>query len=370
MITFIVGTRPELIKIAPVVDALARRQAPLAIIHTGQHYSYQLDAIFFEELELPRPVANLEVGSLPAPQQLGTIIMRSAEALAKVQPRWVLVQGDTNSVLGGALAAHKLGLPIAHLEAGLRSDDWDMPEEANRIVAGRLAALHLCPTAVQVGRLAQEGIVRGVHVVGNTIVDAALRNATRARAKSTVLERLGVAGRRYALVTLHRPSNVDSQPRLEAVMRALRDVAQRHDLALVFPVHPRTRGTIARMPGGDGLLEAPFVPSDPVGYLDFLRLLADATITFTDSGGVQEEACTLRVPCVTLRANTERPETVTVGANVLCDSTADGALEAATADMLARPKTWANPFGDGQAGERCADLLLDPNTRRLPSGQP
>jgi len=153
-------------------------------------------------------------------------------------------------------------------------------------------------------------------------------------------------------------------------MRALRNVAERHDLALVFPVHPRTRGTIARMPGGDALLQAPFVPSDPVGYLDFLRLLADATVTFTDSGGVQEEACTLRVPCVTLRANTERPETVTVGANILCDSTEDGALEAATADMLSRPKTWTNPFGDGQAGERCADLLLDAKTRRLPSGQP
>jgi UDP-N-acetylglucosamine 2-epimerase (non-hydrolysing) len=138
----------------------------------------------------------------------------------------------------------------------------------------------------------------------------------------------------------------------------------------VFPIHPRTRSTIARMPGGEALLQAPFVPSEPVGYLDFLRLLADATVTFTDSGGVQEEACTLRVPCVTLRANTERPETVTVGANVLCDSTADGALEAATADMLGREKSWANPFGDGKAGERCADLLLDPNTRRQPSGAP
>lgn len=370
MIAFIVGTRPELIKIAPVVDALARRQAPLAIIHTGQHYSYQLDAIFFEELDLPRPVANLEVGSAPAPQQLGTIIIRAAEALAKVQPRWVLVQGDTNSVLGGALAAHKLGLPIAHLEAGLRSDDWDMPEEANRIVAGRLAALHLCPTAVQVGRLAQEGIVRGVHVVGNTIVDAALRNAVRARTRSTLPERLGVAGKKYALVTLHRPSNVDSEARLSSVLRALRAVAERRGLELVFPVHPRTRGTIARMPGGDRMLDPPFVVSEPLGYLDFLRLLADATITFTDSGGVQEEACTLHVPCVTLRANTERPETVTVGANVLCDSTEGGALDAAVDQMLGRERTWANPFGDGKAGERCADLLLDPTTRRLPSGAP
>jgi UDP-N-acetylglucosamine 2-epimerase (non-hydrolysing) len=370
MIAFVVGTRPELIKIAPVVQALQRRGAALAIVHTGQHYSYQLDAIFFEELGLPAPTSNLEVGSLPAAEQLGTIVIRSAQALAKLQPRWVLVQGDTNSVLGGALAAHKLGFPIAHLEAGLRSDDWDMPEEANRILAGRLAAMHLCPTDVQVQRLRQEGIVRGVHVVGNTVVDAALANATRARDRSNALDRLGLIGKKYALVTLHRPSNVDSEERLTAVMRALRAVGERHGLSLVFPTHPRTRATIARMPGGEGFSQPPFIASDPVGYLDFLRLLADAQLTLTDSGGVQEEACALHVPCVTLRANTERPETVTVGANVLCDSTAPGVLEAAVESMLKRPRDWANPFGDGHAGERVVDLLLDPNARRVPSGAP
>lgn len=370
MITFVVGTRPELIKIAPVVEALKRRGAPHAIVHTGQHYSYELDAIFFEELGLPKPVANLEVGSSSAPQQLGTIIMRSAEALTKLQPRWVLVQGDTNSVLGGALAAYKLGFPVAHLEAGLRSDDWDMPEEANRVLAGRIAALHLCPTPLQVARLKQEGIVRGVHVVGNTVVDAALMNAARARQRSTVIDRLGLAGKPYALVTLHRPSNVDSEERLLGVMRALGAVARHHGVALVFPTHPRTRATIARMPEGKGFLQPPFVTTDPVGYIDFLRLLADARLTLTDSGGVQEEACTLHVPCVTLRANTERPETVDVGANMLCDSTSPGVLEAAVETMLARPRTWSNPFGDGHAGERVADLLLNPDTRRAPSGAP
>jgi UDP-N-acetylglucosamine 2-epimerase (non-hydrolysing) len=370
MIAFVVGTRPELIKIAPVVDALVRRKAPLAIVHTGQHYSYQMDAVFFEELGLPPPFANLEVGSAPAALQLGTIIIRAAEALAKVRPDWVLVQGDTNSVLGGALAAYKLGIPIAHLEAGLRSDDWEMPEEANRVLAGRIAALHLCPTETQRERLKLEGIVRGVEVVGNTVVDAALKSAERSRQRSTVVERLGLTGQPYGLVTLHRPSNVDSDDRLRTIMRELLAIADKHSLRLVFPIHPRTRATIARMEGGARFFESPFVTTEPAGYMDFLRLLADAKLVLTDSGGVQEEACTLRVPCVTIRANTERPETVDVGANMLCDLTSPGQLEATVATMLARPRTWKNPFGDGQAGERVAALLLDPGVRRVPSGAP
>jgi UDP-N-acetylglucosamine 2-epimerase (non-hydrolysing) len=370
VIAFVVGTRPELIKVAPVVDALAARRARFEIVHTGQHYSYEMDAVFFEELGLPKPAANLEVGSAPAAQQLGTIVIRAAETLEKLRPRWVLVQGDTNSVLGGALAAHKLGLPIAHLEAGLRSDDWEMPEEANRVLAGRIASLHLCPTELQRDRLKAEGIVRGVHVVGNTVVDAALKSAARARERSKVIERLGLGGTPYALVTLHRPSNVDSEARLLVVMRELTAAAARHGLRLVFPIHPRTRATIARMPEGKRFFDPPFLTTDPVGYLDFLRLLADAKLTLTDSGGVQEEACTLHVPCVTLRANTERPETVDVKANLLCDMTSPGALEAAVDAMLARPRDWRNPLGDGQAGARVADLLLDPNLRRVPSGAP
>jgi UDP-N-acetylglucosamine 2-epimerase (non-hydrolysing) len=195
-------------------------------------------------------------------------------------------------------------------------------------------------------------------------------NADRARERSKVIERLGLVGKRYALVTLHRPSNVDSEERLTAVMRALGAVAKHHGLSLVFPIHPRTQATIRRMADGSRFSESPFITTEPVGYLDFLRLLADAQLTLTDSGGVQEEACTLRVPCVTLRSNTERPETVTVGANLLCDSTVPGVLEGVVETMLSRARTWANPFGDGRAGDRVADLLLDPKTRRTPSGAP
>jgi UDP-N-acetylglucosamine 2-epimerase (non-hydrolysing) len=362
MITFVVGTRPELIKIAPVVRALQCKGAMLSIVHTGQHYAYELDAIFYEELGLPAPAVNLEVGSGGAAQQLGAIIIRSAEALAKLQPRWVLVQGDTNSMLGGALAAHKLGLPIAHLEAGLRSHDWDMPEEANRVLGGRLAAMHLCPTKVQAEWLRQEGIVRGVYVVGNTVVDAVM-HAERAH-RSNIIERLGLTNNPYALVTLHRPSNVDSEERLFGVMCALGAVAKHYGVMLVFPMHPRTRSVMARMTDVIRFSQHPFIITPPVGYPDFLRLLAGAQLTLTDSGGVQEEACAQQVPCITLRPNTERPETITVGANMLCDSISPGVLEKAVGAMLQRPRNWPNPLGDGRTGERVAELLTDPSVPR------
>jgi len=357
MITFILGTRPEIIKVAPVVKALQRQNAGLTIVHTGQHYSFELDAVFFDELELPQPFANLEVGSCSAAKQLGTIVVRAAEVLDKLQPNWVVVQGDTNSVLGGALAAHKLGLRIAHLEAGLRSDDWEMPEEANRVVTGRLAAMHLCPTDVQVERLRMEGIVEDVYIVGNTAVDAALINAERAAARSTIIERLDLVGKPYALVTLHRPSNVDSAKRLTDLLQAFSVVSKHFDLPLVFPTHPRTRMKIDCLKH-DGFSKLPFISTDPLGYLDFLRLLGGAKFVMTDSGGVQEEACTLHVPCITLRANTERPETVDVGANSLCYSRSASELKCTIDAILTKQRSWFNPFGDGHASERVVDLLL------------
>ena len=326
MIAFVVGTRPELIKIAPVVDALTRRKAPLAIVHTGQHYSYQMDAVFFEELGLPPPFANLEVGSAPAALQLGTIIIRAAEALAKVRPDWVLVQGDTNSVLGGALAAYKLGFPIAHLEAGLRSDDWEMPEEANRVLAGRIAALHLCPTETQRERLKLEGIVRGVEVVGNTVVDAALKSAERSRQRSTVVERLGLAGQPYGLVTLHRPSNVDSDDRLRTIMGELMAVAEKHSLRLVFPIHP-TDPRDDRPDGRRRALLRVSVRHHRAGRLH--GLLAACWPTRSWCSPIRAAFRRRPAPCASpasrIRANTERPETVDVGANMLCDLTSPGA---------------------------------------------
>jgi UDP-N-acetylglucosamine 2-epimerase (non-hydrolysing) len=370
MIAIVLGTRPELIKTAPVVHELARRGAPFAIVHTGQHYTKTLDEIFFAELGLPPPAVQLGVGSMAPAKQVAAILSGVADALGELRPRFVLVQGDTNSVLGGALAAHKCGVAVAHLEAGLRSDDWSMPEEGNRVLAGRVASAHFCPTQRQADRLAREGITRGVHVVGNTVVDAALHYSAVASARSDVLARLGVAAGSYALLTMHRPSNVDDADRLRALLSSVADVAARRGLSVVFPVHPRTRARIDAVGLGGLIDRSPFVTTEPLGYLDMLRALQAAAVALTDSGGVQEEACILRVPCVTLRANTERPETVDAGGNVLSPEASTDAVEAAVATMLARPRDWANPFGDGATSRRVVDVLLDPATPLAPSGQP
>jgi UDP-N-acetylglucosamine 2-epimerase (non-hydrolysing) len=370
MIAIVVGTRPEIIKTAPVIFELARRQIPFRIIHTGQHYSATLDRVFFEDLGLPAPAVNLETGSLPPARQVARMLEGLADAMEAVRPRVVLVQGDTNSVLAGALAAHKLGIPIAHLEAGLRSDDWTMPEEGNRIVAGRLAAAHFCPTPLQAERLAREGIDKGVYVVGNTVVDACLHFAERARTRSDVLARLAIKRAEYGLLTMHRPSNVDDRQRLDRLTRALAQLSQSLGVRLVFPIHPRTRSMATSFGLMAQLETLPFVTIEPVGYLALLALLDGARFVATDSGGLQEEACTLRVPCVTLRSNTERPETVTVGANVLCDSTDPADLESALRSVTATARNAQNPFGDGHTAQRVVDILVSPDTRWLPSGQP
>jgi UDP-N-acetylglucosamine 2-epimerase (non-hydrolysing) len=357
MIAFIVGTRPELIKTAPVIHELARRRARLEIVHTGQHYTPELDEIFFRELALPAPWRNLAVGSKDAVAQVAAILNGVADALRALRPRIVLVQGDTNTVLGGALAAHKLGIPVAHLEAGLRSDDWKMPEEGNRVLAGHVAALHFCPTPLQAARLAAEGIRRGVYVVGNTVVDAALMYSRRAAEQSLILRHQELENRPFALLTMHRPSNVDDQERLTALLDSLAAVSRTRALPIVFPVHPRTLDRVQAFGLGSRLAQLRVLP--PVGYLDMLALVSHARVVLTDSGGIQEEACSLRAPCVTLRANTERPETLEVGANVLCAAPTPAEILAAVDRQLSSPRTWENPLGDGNSAQRVADVLLD-----------
>ncbi len=370
MIAIVLGTRPEIIKTAPVMHELARRRARFTLIHTGQHYAPALDEIFFKDLDLPAPDFNLKIGSLPAAEQIARMMSGLAPILRNLRPRAALVQGDTNSVLAAALTAHTLQIPVAHLEAGLRSDDWSMPEEGNRVLAGRVASLHLCPTAAQAERLSREGITRGVRVVGNTIVDASLQFAARARERSPVLRALELGDRPYALVTLHRPSNVDDPTRLKKLLEALAVTAGQRRLALVFPMHPRTREKVRQGSLANFVAAAPFRTIEPVGYLDLLALVQRAEVVLTDSGGIQEEACTLHVPCVTLRPNTERPETIEVGANLLCDSDEAAAVSRIVEEICARPRNWSNPLGDGHAAQRVADLLLDRTLELRPSGQP
>lgn len=357
MLLIVLGTRPEIIKTAPVILEAKRRNMPVGILHTGQHYTKELDDIFFKELELPEPILNLNIGSHAAPKQIGFMIHKLADAFGQIRPSVVMVQGDTNTVLAGAIAGYKAGIPVAHLEAGLRSDDWEMPEEANRVLADRVSRWLFCPTEIQRERLKREAIDHeGVHVVGNTIVDASLHYAEVAKRKSSILERLHLTDTPFALLTMHRPSNVDDPERLRAMIKTIHEAATVHGLKTVFPVHPRTKHVM----DAHGIsLDASFIELEPIGYLDLMRLLDRSEVVLTDSGGIQEEACILRVPTVTLRANTERPETLEVGSNILHFEADGESLAQSIKIMREKVRDWKNPFGDGETSKHVLDILED-----------
>ncbi len=353
-LAIVVGTRPEIIKMAPVVRACIARGAPYLLLHTGQHYSYELDGVFFEELGLPLPHANLSVGSTRAPQQIAAIVSGIEPILAAEGPDVVLVEGDTNSVLAAALAAQKMGIAVGHVEAGLRSYDRGMPEEINRILTDHLSEHLFAPTEHSRGILLGEGIAASrVVVTGNTVVDELLLQKPRAL-RAGLLERFGVTAGRYAVATVHRAENTDAEPRLRGIVEGLTRAGETLGVPVLAALHPRTTKKLEAL----GLrMDGPVRALPPLGYLDFLGLHAQAALTLTDSGGLQEEACTLRVPCVTLRDNTERPESVEVGANLLVGAAPDAIV--AGAERMARvTRDWPNPFGDGRSGERIVDHLL------------
>jgi UDP-N-acetylglucosamine 2-epimerase (non-hydrolysing) len=322
----VVGARPQLVKVAPVSRVLRTRHTEV-LVHTGQHYDVRMSQVFFEELGIPDPDVNLEVGSGPHGAQTGRILERLERVMVQESPDAVLVFGDTNSTLAAALCAVKLGIPVAHVEAGLRSFDRSMPEEHNRIVTDQLADLLLTPSADADRNLAREGIPKDrVRLVGNIMIDTLVRMLPLAR-KRTIAADLGLlrTGRGkgagatvpYALVTLHRPSNVDDPATLSGIMDALGEIATSGPV--VFPVHPRTRGTLEKHGIGGGAAQSAKGVRlvEPLGYLDFMSLMDKAAVVLTDSGGIQEETTFLGVPCLTLRENTERPITVSVGTNVV-----------------------------------------------------
>ncbi|MBI4022821.1 UDP-N-acetylglucosamine 2-epimerase (non-hydrolyzing) [Candidatus Berkelbacteria bacterium] len=352
-LAIILGTRPEVIKLAPVIRAAEAANLTVQLIHTNQHYSERMDRVFFEDLELPAPTVNLGIGSGSHGAQTGRMLEAiEAELLAR-RPDAVLVQGDTNTVVAGGLAAAKLGIKLGHVEAGLRSYDRSMPEELNRIVVDHLADYLFAPTAHADAILAQEGLPSERRfITGNTVVDTVLQHRALAAERSTVLGDLGLTQEQYLLLTLHRPSNVDTADRLAALLVALADVAQAQACPIVFPAHPRTLARLTEfsltVPEGIRVIE-------PGGYLDFLSLQEYARLILTDSGGIQEEACILGVPAVTLRDTTERPETVEVGASLLAGTPEE--IGPAVATMLARPRGWSNPFGDGHAAERIVAIV-------------
>jgi len=353
-VAIVVGTRPEIIKMAPVIRACLARDVPFVVLHTGQHYSFELDGVFFEQLELPRPTHNLGVGSGSHVLQISSIISAIESVLVGEQPDEVLVEGDTNSVLAAGLAANKLGLRVGHVEAGLRSYDRSMPEEINRILVDHLAEDLFAPTKHARDILLGEGIEpERVHVTGNTAVDEVLYQLGRVDPDS-VMAMFGVHPSQYAVATVHRAENVTDPGRLRGIFEGLERVASALDIPVLVALHPRTTQRLSEQ----GIAVAPMVRRlPPLGYREFLALQSRAGLVMTDSGGLQEEACTLRVPCVTLRDNTERPESVEVGANRLVGADPDRILEGATA-MHRAPRTWINPFGDGHSGERIVDLIL------------
>lgn len=350
-IAVVLGTRPEIIKMAPVIRECERKRLDYLVIHTGQHYSYQMDRIFFEQLELPPPDFNLDVGSGPHGEQTGKIMTGVEKVLMAENPDVALVQGDTNTVMAGALAASKLHIKVGHIEAGLRSYDRNMPEEINRMVADHVSDYCFAPTNNARNNLLAEGIADDtISITGNTIVDSVNQNLEIAKKKVRALESLGLESREYFLATVHRAENVDDKFRLKEILWGLKRIAKDLSLPVVFPVHPRTRKMVQEF-GYD--LEG-IQAINPVGFLEFLLLESNARLALTDSGGVQEETCILGVPCVTLRDNTERPETLEVGSNVLAGADALRMIENAKR-MMRQGNGWKNPFGDGNAGK----LILD-----------
>lgn len=348
-LALILGTRPEIIKLAPVIRACENRSVPYTLIHTGQHYSYSLDSAFFDQLGLPEPEYNLEVGSADHGQQTGEMLIKIEKVLGECSPETVLVQGDTNSVLAGALAASKMDVTLGHVEAGLRSNDREMPEEINRILADHAAKRCFAPTEESRQNLLSEGIPEHrIDMTGNTIVDALERNKELARGQTTALQDLGIADGGFILMTLHRAENVDDRDRFQSLLFGASRVSESKNMPVIYPIHPRAQNRIEEFDIG--------VPEsirlvEPQEYLEFIHLEDEASVILTDSGGVQEEACILGTPCVTLRDSTERPETIRVGANVLAGPD-PASITARAEEMVKKTGDWANPFGDGTAGEQ------------------
>jgi UDP-GlcNAc3NAcA epimerase len=345
----IVGARPQFIKSAPVSMALARLGYDESIIHTGQHYDYGMSKVFFEEMGIREPMINLNVGSGSHAQQTSQMLVGIEAILQSNNPDIVLVYGDTNSTLAGALAAIKLQLKVAHVESGLRSYNRQMPEEYNRILTDHCSDLLFCPTQTAVNNLEQEGIRSGVHLVGDTMFDAVLQFGQIARQQSKILELLGLMPKEYLLATIHRPYNTDNLAVLGSILSAFRQV----DETIIFPAHPRTLQAIKsanhEMPPNIHLI-------DPVGYLDMLVLESNARAILTDSGGIQKEAYFFNVQCITLRPETEWVETIASGWNTLVGTDPARIISALNTPV---PQGLAHPdyFGDGHASEKIVSLI-------------
>lgn len=336
----VVGARPQFVKAAPVSKALAEAGLQEILVHTGQHFDALMSGVFFEELEISPPAHNLEINSLGHGAMTGRMLEGLEQIMTAERPDMVLIYGDTNSTLAGALAAAKLHIPVAHVEAGLRSFNRRMPEEVNRVVADHLSALLFCPTETAIRNLASEGITTGVHSVGDVMFDATIAATARARTASRILDTLALSPRRYAVATIHRAENTDVPERFERVLAWLAERGA--EQPVIFPVHPRTRKLIEAR----GLSAANLHVLQPLGYLDMTWLLHNAAGVFTDSGGVQKEAYFHRIPCITLRDETEWVETIEAGWNRLW-----------TAPDYKAPRGDIADYGEGESAKIIASIV-------------
>ena len=376
-IAVVAGARPNFMKIAPIVRALRERAGAalasgidlrISIVHTGQHYDENMSEVFFRELEIPAPDRHLEVGSGSHAEQTARIMVAFEKYILQEKPDWVVVVGDVNSTIGCALPAKKLGVKVAHVEAGLRSFDMSMPEEINRKLTDAISDLLFVTEESGVRNLRAEGVApEKVFVVGNVMIDTLLRNKAKIEGPdfvpSPAVKAFCGKGRRYAVLTLHRPSNVDNREALAPIWGVLSEIARR--IPILFPVHPRTRAKIREF----GLNENGITLVDPVGSLDMLYAVKGAALVLTDSGGLQEETTVLGIPCITIRENTERPVTVTVGTNYLAGTDPGRILSAANEILAGNAKKGAiPPLWDGESSGRIADVFLEIAAGKEPSG--
>lgn len=352
----ILGTRPEIIKMAPIIWECDKKSVPYFILHTGQHYTPNMDEMFFKELALPAPKHNLGLGQLSYRKQVGFFIKNITNVLSQEKPDVVLVQGDTISVVAGALSANKLGIKVAHHEAGLRSHDVTMLEEVNRTITDHVSEFLFTPTKIATKNLIEEGFdEKKIMLTGNTIVDV-INKYLPSINQSAVLSGLGLQNKKYFLVTAHRAENVDNRERLKNIFNGLTLIKDSYpEFEIIFPMHPRTKKKSEEF---NLVLPTSIRVIEPVGYFDMLNLQQHARLIITDSGGIQEEACVLQVPAVTIRDNTERPETVEHGFNVLVPGVNPADILAKTKEMLKREYIWKNLFGDGVAGKNILEILL------------
>jgi UDP-N-acetylglucosamine 2-epimerase (non-hydrolysing) len=362
---FVVGARPNFVKSAPVIGALISRGIATEVVHTGQHYDAEMSDIFIDELQIPMPLVQLGIGSGSHAVQTGRALVGVESILVAQRPALVVVPGDVNSTLAGALAAVKLGIPVCHLEAGLRSFDDTMPEEHNRRLTDHVSSLLLVHSQDGVANLEREAVRGRVELVGNTMIDSLLAHVDRAR-EARPWDDLGLEHGGYVLVTLHRPSLVDDDSLLDATVDGL--VALAGSLPVVLPIHPRTRARLEATGNAERLARSQVVVTDPLPYLFFLGLMAEARAVVTDSGGVQEETSVLGVPCFTLRENTERPVTVELGTNTILGARPERLPEVVT--LLENPKQGRPiPLWDGSAGDRAAQAIERFLDERGPAGE-